>query len=162
MTRLWIMIGIAAVAVAFAGCGDEDGHDHEHGHGDDGAHLICTGDETPYTEGLIQAGDSGNLKVRVDKVEPAGATVGENTFHITVLDGADAPITDATLDKAETWQHVHDHGVGVEAEITSEGDGKFTISKMTPIHKGSWEFRFTVTGGGATEMITVLLCVPEA
>lgn len=139
----------AAIALLLLGSACHDHGDHDHG--DDDAHLYCQGDEDPLSAGMVGAGTNGDLQLRIDKYTPDPLIVGDNSFTVTVVDDAGDPVDGATIDMAETWQRVHDHGTPIEPVITAgEDPGAFTVAQMNVIHTGSWLFRFAPTDGNGT------------
>ena len=140
-------------ALALAAChGHGDGHDHDHG--DEDAHLFCQGDEETATAGMAKLGTQGSYQVRIDSFTPDPLLVGDNSFNITILDANGDPVDGATLDLAETWQRVHDHGTPIEVSITEGANpGELTIDQMNVVHTGSWLFRFAPASGGTSDFV---------
>ena len=141
-------------------------HDHgDHSHGDDDAHLYCQGDEDTLSRGLTRAGENGDLQVRIDDYTPDPLMVGDNSFTITVLDAAGDPVDGATLDYAESWQRIHDHGTPIEVVITAgDSPGELTVEHMNVIHTGSWLFRFAPNDGTVSDFVEFnfgIQCPPD-
>lgn len=141
-----LIIGACAAALLAAACGDD--HHHE---GDE--HLYCQGDEQTLVAGVSQLGDNGIYKITIQSWDPDPLIVGNNSLTILVTDPNDNPV-DVTLDVAETWQRIHDHGTPVVSIITPlSGTGEFQIDDLNIIHTGSWLFRFAPTDGTDSDFV---------
>ncbi|MFT5429650.1 MAG: hypothetical protein ACI9OJ_000322 [Myxococcota bacterium] len=171
MNAVKTLIIFNCLALAAVGCSSDDtetdGHSHgAHDHGDAASgdtfdHTACTGHETAYSAGLEATSANGKFKLTLD--EAKDLQVGDVTLEVRLVDENDAPLENAefTTDTT-TWQHIHLHtGTSSGGEVTAGSAGKYTIAKMTVLHKGSWEFWIDLKFGDTTDRATFHFCVPE-
>jgi hypothetical protein len=96
----------------------------------------------------------GSLQIRIDDYTPDPRIVGDNSLTITILDAAGDPVDGATLELAETWQRIHDHGTPIETTITAGANpGELVVDQMNIVHTGSWLFRFAPAAGGNSDFV---------
>lgn len=159
--RLATLIPIAALAGAslISACSSDDTSAATDASGALEAHLQCVNTEIDYMDGLAMILTEAGIQVVLESSIPSGLGIGDNMITIAVFDTVGAALPDAMIQKAETWQHIHDHGAGVQAVVTPLGDGRFTIASLCVVHRGSWEFRIDVMNDGATERVVFHFCV---
>jgi hypothetical protein len=131
-------------------------------------HTACLGDEMTFTAGQTAAGVNNNFSIEVINVTP-DLTVGAHAFQIRLLDSTGATVDNADFNEDQectedswctnTWTTIHKHVGGGNAQVENTGDGTYTISGLTVVHAGSWEFRFAPSVGELEDYIVFRHCI---
>ncbi|MCG8554507.1 MAG: FixH family protein, partial [Proteobacteria bacterium] len=154
------------------GCSDgDDGHTHDHDAGPDAGHdagqgphrgmVACKGDEDPHTPGTKKAGSAGKFSIEIVSADPAAHDVSRrNQLTVKVLDAADMPVTDATVE-VEVWTPSHGgHPADTQPNVQGGAQaGEYRIGDISYVHSGPWELRFTITKGSDTDTLALVVCV---
>lgn len=98
----------------------------------------CAGADT-YVAGIEAAAASG-VVVAISSAEPTPPDVGDNTWVLSVVDGAGAPV--AGLAPVLTpWMPMHGHGLAPpDYTGIDQGDGTYVIPTFDLVMPGLWEF----------------------
>ena len=75
-------------------------------------------------------------------------------LHVTVSEMSGAPAKNATLGIKVTMP-AHGHGMQTSPQVSSEGEGKFTVSGMKFHMRGTWQLAFTVEGSAGVDAVTL-------
>ena len=165
---------IAIAAVINLGCSSSDGSESAQG-GAEAAdstdmmdHTACTGMEQVFEIGASVDGTAGHFRLELIAVDPA-PHIGAHSFTVRITDQAGTAVenVDFNIDDecsedtwcTNTWQHVHKHVGGSEVTSTDAGGGEYTVSGLTVVHAGSWEFRFAIRANGLDDYAVLHYCI---
>lgn len=156
---------LAALPFVLMGCSsDESPEDTSDAGelGDGSLNTVCADDARAmtYAQGLTVKGKNGLYALRIESIFPDPIYKGDNTWTLQVLGADEQPVVDASLTVEKPFMPDHGHGSSIKPEATSEGDGRFTVSRLNLFMPGLWDMAFTVTGeGGESDVVTFTFCV---
>lgn len=131
-------------------------------------HTRCTGNEQPFSLADTALGTNVAFQLSIVAIEP-GLAIGSHRFTIQLSDMNGNPVDDAdfNLDAectentwcTNTWQYVHKHVGGSNVTVSANGNGEYSVSGLSVVHAGSWEFRFAPSANGIDDYLVLHYCI---
>lgn len=151
-------LGFGALAlVVAAACGGSTPSDQT---ADGGEVIDCSKDArvTAYKPGLTTTSTSGALSFVLVKSDPGPPTRGTDTWTIKVSNAStQAPMTGLSM-TVLPFMPDHGHGTAVNATVTANADGTYTVAPLYFFMPGVWRITFTSTAPADTAQF--LFCIP--
>ena len=119
-------------ALALGACGGDD-----EGGDDDAVNCALEDRADEFVVGLARTGAAG-LTFRLMSSMPAPPSRGNNTWEIEIVDGAGAPVLGAAV-SVKPFMPDHQHGTGVRAVLTEQGEGRYQATPVNLWMPGLWE-----------------------
>ncbi len=142
--RVSILAFLAAASVSACGGGEEDD-------GVDEPIATCAEDtrDDEFVVGIEKTGSAGYTLSLLDSL-PAPPQKGDNSWSLELRDPVGELMPGYTLETAP-FMPDHGHGTAVEALVTDDGDGIYTLNPVNFFMPGYWETTITVVDQGETE-----------
>lgn len=128
--------------------------------GDSGL-ITCQNDArvSAYTAGMAKSTTSGRLTYSITSADPSPPARGVNGWTIRVTDATGTPKAGLAIDVLP-FMPDHGHGSSVEASVTANPDGSYTVGNLYFFMAGVWRVTFSTPSGAGTESVDFFFCVP--
>ena len=146
---------VLLIAMLAVSCGSNPGDSNT----DSGGVIDCSTDPRVFTyqAGMTVASQSGQLKFMLEQSNPAPPAKGNDTWTLKVT---------TTAGVAQPGLHMsvlpfmpdHGHGTSVNASITDNGDGTYTVAPLYFFMPGVW--RITFSTATPSDSAVFFFCVP--
>lgn len=122
--------------------------------------ITCTTDPRAmtYTANMAQMGTSGMYKFVLAQSDPAPPAKGTNTWTLKLTDASQNNVTGATIDVLP-YMPDHMHGTSVDASVTPNADGTYTVTPLYLFMPGIWTITFTAHIGTVTDKSVFSFCI---
>jgi len=127
-----------------------------------GETISCQNDSRvmTYTPNMSVMSANGTLKFVLVRSDPPPPAKGNDTWTIRINDASGAPVSHLTL-SAVPFMPDHGHGTSVTAQVTSNGDGTYTVTPLYLFMPGVWRITLTtVADAGPSDSAIFYFCVP--
>jgi hypothetical protein len=158
--RLAVTIA-AALALVGAGCGGGASHSHDAGD----TFYDCTKETRalPYSEGMQIPSQDQTVALALVKSEPGPPAKGDNTWTVSVADGATGTGLGGLTISVTPYMPDHGHGSPRQVVVTPAADaGTYVLTPLYLFMGGYWEVTFDLgvsqVGTRRTAMLPV--CIP--
>ena len=100
------------------------------------------------------------FRFRLMAVEPAPPARYENTWTLSLVDGAEQPITNADI-RVTPYMPKHDHVSAIHAVSTQiPGSAWYKLERVNFSMPGVWETTISATAGAQTDSAMFRFCIP--
>jgi hypothetical protein len=127
-----------------------------------GPSVSCAKDSRidTYVANLTKASADGSLKVTLVSSDPAPPARGTNTWTMKLANGTGAPISGAALSIASLMPD-HGHGSSVDAVVTDQGNGVYSVAPVDLFMPGVWRVTFSIPGpdGGVSPTVAYFFSI---
>lgn len=157
MARAWV---VAASVLAFAlGCGSSSGNPTPPTP-DAGDLITCQNDSRvmSYTPGLSVTSTSGSRKYVLLTADPAPPARGTDTWSIRITDAGGTAQTGLSVGVLP-FMPDHGHGTSVNASVTANQDGTYTVAPLYFFMPGVWRITFSI-GSNQADVGEFFFCIP--
>lgn len=146
MRSLRVSFSALLATASLGACGGGDDDD-----GIDEPVATCAEDtrDDEFVAGIEKTGGAGFTLALVDSL-PAPPQKGDNRWSLELRDPSGALMPGYTLESAASMPD-HGHGSPIEALVTDDGDGIYTLNPVNFFMPGYWETTITVVDPGETE-----------
>ncbi len=122
--------------------------------------ITCSTDPRAmtYTANMAQMGSSGMYKFVLAQSDPAPPAKGTNTWTLKLTDAAGANVSGAMIDVLP-FMPDHAHGTSVDASVTPNADGTYTVTPLYLFMPGIWTITFTAHVGAVTDKSVFSFCI---
>jgi len=156
--RLGSWLAAAAVLVGM-GCGSSGGS--QPGGPDAGDVITCQNDPRvmTYASGLTVTSTSGSHKYVLLTSDPAPPARGNDTWTIKITDAQGNALSGLSA-SVLPFMPDHGHGTSVNASITANSDGTYTVTPLYFFMPGVWRISFSVPPTQQSDVGNFFFCVP--
>jgi hypothetical protein len=131
------------------------------GNPDAGDLITCQNDPrvATYAPGLSVTSTSGTRKFVLLSSDPAPPARGTDTWKLRITDAAgnNQPGLSASV---LPFMPDHGHGTSVNATVTAESDGTYTVAPLYFFMPGVWQITFSVPPNQMNDVGVFYFCVP--
>jgi hypothetical protein len=156
------MVGLSTLALAL-GCGNSSGGsgNPENTTPDAGDLITCQFDPRVmnYASGLTVTSTSGDYKYVLLNSNPAPPARGTDTWTIQITNAsgqAQAGLAASVL----PFMPDHGHGSSVNATVTANADGTYTVTPLYLFMPGVWRVGFSVPANQQSDVGNFFFCIP--
>jgi hypothetical protein len=144
----------ALLLLVTASCGGSNS-----GNGAGGDVINCQNDArvAQYAANLTVTSKAASMKFVLQQSNPAPPARGTDTWTIRVTDAAGTPMPHLSL-SVLPFMPDHGHGTSVTAQVTSNGDGTYSVAPLYFFMPGVWRITFTSTSPSDTAEFW--FCIP--
>ena len=145
---------LSIIALLLAGCGSGSSNQP-----DAGEVIDCSSDPRvfTYTPGMTVASASKALTFALLQSNPGPPAKGNDTWTIKVTDASSQPQANLNI-SVLPFMPDHGHGTSVNASITNNHDGTYTVAPLYFFMPGVW--RTTFTTASPADSAVFFFCVP--
>ena len=142
------------IALLLAGCGSSSSNQP-----DGGEVIDCSSDPRVFTyqAGMTVASASKALTFALLQSNPGPPAKGNDTWTIKVTDASSQPQANLNI-SVLPFMPDHGHGTSVNASITNNHDGTYTVAPLYFFMPGVW--RITFTTASPADSAVFFFCVP--
>lgn len=158
--RLGSWLAAAAVVVG-VGCGGSGSQNSQTGGPDAGDVITCQNDPRVmnYVSGLTVTSTSGAHKYVLLSSDPAPPARGNDTWKIKITDAQGNALSGLSA-SVLPFMPDHGHGTSVNASITANSDGTYTVTPLYFFMPGVWRISFSVPPTQQSDVGNFYFCVP--
>lgn len=151
------MASLGVLSLPVSGCSKADPATDAGVEEDGGFVLTCQNDSRveAWAPNLSFASSDGAMKVTLLQSTPAPPAQGLNSWSIKVTDGSGNPLPNLSL-QLVPYMPDHHHGPSVTPEITSNGDGTYSITNIDYFMPGVWQ---NTLQDGTSESAVIDFCI---
>jgi hypothetical protein len=155
--RCVVVVGVVALGL---GCGSSGGTGGGPSTPDAGDLITCQNDPRvmTYTPGLSVTSTSGTRKYVLLSADPNPPARGTDTWSIKITDAAGAMQTGLSVGVLP-FMPDHGHGSSVNASVTANADGTYTVTPLYFFMPGVWRTTFWI-GSNQADVGEFYFCVP--
>jgi hypothetical protein len=110
-----------------------------------------------YTPNMSVKSSSGAMTFTLVQSTPAPPGRGNDTWTIHVTDASGQPLPNLSV-SVLPFMPDHGHGTSVNASVTANGGGDYTVTPLYFFMPGVWRIRFT--SAGSTDTTDFWFCIP--
>lgn len=153
-------MAVAGLIALAAGCGSSSGGNPPPPTPDAGDLITCQNDPRVmnYTPGLSVTSTSGTRKYVLLTVDPNPPARGTDTWTMRITDAGGTAQPGLTVGVLP-FMPDHGHGTSVNATVTSNADGTYTVAPLYFFMPGVWRISFWI-GTNQADVGQFYFCVP--
>lgn len=143
-----------------AGCGSSGGGTPPPATPDAGDLITCQNDPRvmSYAPGLSVTSTSGTRKYVLLSADPAPPARGTDTWSMRITDASNQPQPSLSVGVLP-FMPDHGHGTSVNATVTANADGTYTVQPLYFFMPGVWRITFWI-GTNQSDVGEFFFCVP--
>jgi len=151
----------AAAVLVGVGCGSSSGQNSQTGGPDANDVITCQNDPrvATYAPGLTVTSTSGAHKFVLLSSDPAPPARGTDTWKIRITDGQGNALSGLAA-SVVPFMPDHGHGSSVNATVTANSDGTYTVAPLYFFMPGVWRVEFSVPPNQLSDVGDFFFCVP--
>jgi YtkA-like len=152
---------LAAAVLVGVGCGSSSGQNSQTGGPDANDVITCQNDPrvATYASGLTVSSTSGSHKYVLLSSDPAPPARGTDTWKIHITDAQGTALSGLAA-SVVPFMPDHGHGSSVNASVTANSDGTYTVAPLYFFMPGVWRVEFAVPPNQLSDVGDFFFCVP--
>lgn len=160
MTTRSYWVGAVTLAAAVAGCSSQPSGAASSSDGSDQYPCATETRALPYMPGMTEPSANGLFAVALMSSVPGPPIQGANTWTIGVNDATGSPVDGLTIG-VTPWMPDDRHGTSVQAAITDQGNGAYSMAPIYLFMQGYWTVTMRLqSAAGMSDSVVFPVCIP--